>query len=259
VILNNFFFDINTQSYHNQTSQWFQSFWNQNISFFDYLYSMSLILNGIKTDLTIPVLWSLAVEMKASIIIPIIVIFFNFFTDNNKIIFYISILMFVSVIAFNNNIMIGKFILIFYFGILLSKYLYKILELELSSLLMSFLFLVTYTAPYVIFPYFNIDKNDFLNDMVQSFAAVILLVVFIKHRKLKFFKNFVFNNIGKVSYSFYLWHFPIIIFLSSFYFDNILYFTLLSILLSLVLSNLSFFFIEKKFMNYSKKIQGFIN
>ncbi len=118
---------------------------------------------------------------------------------------------------------------------------------------------------------FLLSKNIGKNNLISIFSFTILLLtilldlnlfyllnnifviffsgLFIIHYK----KNYVFENsflkyLGKVSYSFYLWHLPVIFFIDI-YINNKIIFIFLSLFLSLLLSSLTYKFIEKPFIN----------
>ena len=61
--------------------------------------------------------------------------------------------------------------------------------------------------------------------------------------------NSIFVMIGKRSYSLYLWHFPVISFVHSYYVDGQLpsYVYLLDIILTIILAELSYRYIETPF------------
>ncbi len=106
------------------------------------------------------------------------------------------------------------------------------------------------TCSFVIL-FFIVISDYFENNLFTIISSTILTAIFIlfydKKNNLKFiFENKFFIFIGNISYSFYLWHLPIIYFYELYFLDNIFKVPLLFILTT-VLSFLTYTFIEQKF------------
>lgn len=75
--------------------------------------------------------------------------------------------------------------------------------------------------------------------------VIATTVILFYNTDLDFYKNKIFKFLGDISYSLYLWHWPIYLF--SYYFNKVRIYERLSfIILSIVLAALSYYFIEKK-------------
>lgn len=97
--------------------------------------------------------------------------------------------------------------------------------------------------------------SQFLNTILVSLSASFF--IFLKPKSdskiAKLFRNFVAVFIGKISYSLYLYHWPIIVFLGYYYVNKPpLSITLLFLILSFIISFFSFKIIEKPFRHIFK-------
>jgi peptidoglycan/LPS O-acetylase OafA/YrhL len=114
----------------------------------------------------------------------------------------------------------------------------------------------------------NVQFFIFLALIISLFnntnLALILLSIFFTHIFLSFYKdenknifinNKIFNYLGNISYSLYLWHLPVIFFFSLYYAKEYSYY--FSFFITVLLSSLSYFLIENKFkdiiINFSLK------
>jgi hypothetical protein len=103
----------------------------------------------------------------------------------------------------------------------------------------------------VILSFFFFNKYSFHPSVLTIIPLIgsILILFGKKFFIIKFFTSNIIISLGLVSYSLYLWHFPIIIFLDYFYVKkNILYFFYFIILL-IPLALFSYYLIEKIFRN----------
>lgn len=64
-----------------------------------------------------------------------------------------------------------------------------------------------------------------------------------------FLENKIFSFTGKISYSIYIWHFPIIFFYDYFFVTNVLFDYLIITLLTFFIATISFYFLEKPLRN----------
>tara|TARA_B110000977_G_scaffold682_1_gene961 strand:+ start:12139 stop:14010 length:1872 start_codon:yes stop_codon:yes gene_type:complete len=192
--------------------------------------------------------WSLGVEEQFYLIYPIFIfLIFKFFKNKTEtLIYFLSFLIFVSLISslyiFSKN---SDFT--FYFSPL------RFWEIGFGCLC------------------FLISKNISKNCIVSNFSIIIVFVTILLNLKLFYLlnnilviffsglfiiyyeKNYIFENkifvlFGKISYSFYLWHLPVIFFFDIYINDKIIL-IFSSLFLSLILSNLSYKYIERPFIN----------
>jgi len=130
------------------------------------------------------------------------------------------------------------------------------------SFLLSFLGLLGLIISFFIFASLGSDfrSNLFLQIFLHFFTAfsfVIFLGGFLSNQNKfikKIFAPLIFEKFGKISYSFFLWHFPVLSVLKKFI-DSPLWGFLLALLFSIILSMLSYIFIEKNLYLFFRKVR----
>ena len=205
--------------------------------------------------------WSLGVEEQFYLIFPILfIISLKYIKKINLNIFLISLIAIIGLIftyIYSNN---GKTIFYsplfrfwqFLLGSLIFLISTKIDKKNLFISILIFLSLITL-----------IINGDTLNGVTVTLLSSILASLFIFFYKSNSYGKFFFENsffvfMGNISYSFYLWHLPIIYFYSL-YFGNTLFTVPLIFFITFSLSSLSFFYIEERFrdknfnINFNKK------
>ena len=228
-----------------------------------YFHHSGLIYGGPDSSLK-PLLhtWSLSVEEQFYIIFPIILIFLFKYLKSNLLNFLI-IFFFLSL--FSTQVIAYKFPLYnFYF---LNVRIWELLSGSIIAYLEIRFFKIKKNHITNFLPYFGIIliclSIILLDDELSlpsfySLPAVIgtcLIIYFLNKEnfiyKVLTLKPLVF--LGLISYSLYLWHYPLFAFNNYINFTNDKDFTKIFIIfISIILSILSFFLIEKKFRN--KKI-----
>lgn len=92
---------------------------------------------------------------------------------------------------------------------------------------------------------------------LATIPVVGTMLVLIANRENLLIDNFICQFIGKISYSVYLWHWPVVVFLRSCGLLSNIAFLSLGIILSFILGAISYYLIEKRFrLNHSKLIES---
>lgn len=232
------------------------SLWNDylssifGISNFYYLYSDKGYFYNI-FDNPFAHSWSLGVEEQFYLIYPFLIFIF-FKVYKNKKFFELSLIILILISFASSFIFFKKYPDIsFYFsplrfwelgvGCLFFFINSKILKKRyVANIFLISLFMIIFT---------NVIQNMILKNLLSVLTAGLFIV---SYKKVKFIENFFFQYLGKISYSFYLWHLPIIFFLNI-YLSNDVYIIFFSLILTFFFSIFTFNYIESFFIN-SKKI-----
>jgi len=199
-------------------------------------------------------LWSLSVEEQFYLFFPIFIFLLYKIFNNHK---YLLIgIILISSISFGLNLyFVSNIDLVFFlfptriwqFGIGAALALSP--RLKINNLWLDSLYLIL-AIFLIIFNFLNIIK--YLPDatlMCIGLGLILFKAANEKNFLYKFFKIKVFIFIGLISYSLYLWHWPIISFLKYVHVDGIpIILVILSLVLILILSILSWKFIEQPFL-----------
>ncbi|WP_440920361.1 acyltransferase family protein [Candidatus Pelagibacter sp.] len=207
--------------------------------------------------------WSISLEMQFYFIVPLIYLFLNKFSKQSQIFILLSI------------ILISLILSILFSGRDQSFYLlpYRINEFLIGSLL-------------YLFQRERLNFNSKISDIYYVFLSIILIIILFNFDP-KFFPNYYgfficvfislfllfnnykitwkiinfnfFQNVGKISYSFFLVHWPIITFSKLYIVNDLSIFNMLAItLITIVFSYFTFIFIEDKFYRTEFKKYNFI-
>tara|TARA_B110000211_G_C14056299_1_gene543524 strand:- start:119 stop:2032 length:1914 start_codon:yes stop_codon:yes gene_type:complete len=238
-----------------------------------FFHHTGLIYGGPDSSLK-PLLhtWSLSVEEQFYIFFPIVLIFFNKYFNTS--IFKFLILIFL-ISFFSTQLISSKFPLYnFYF---INVRIWELLAgsiiayLEIKHIKFKIFFFTNYLSFIgfiLIFISIFLLNDEMSLPSIYSLPAVFgtCLIIFFSDKN-----NFIFKFLslrwlvfsGLISYSLYLWHYPLFAFYNYVYFsyeNNLI--KLFIILISILLSIISYFFIEKPFRNKrivnTKKLLMFI-
>lgn len=218
VILNSIFYSERPLG---NLSNWINNQWS-NFNWHDIVNHVFFI-GKYNTNVFNGPIWSLVHEMRISIVFPLLMLFLLKF--NWKINILMAVILSVvgqglSKITGPDNI--GYFITLHYaslfvLGALLAKHKQRIIESITSSnniirallLILSWLML---TYSYWFFPNIGLIHKSIINDWVASLGALLLISISLSSPLvIKFLTTKPLLYLGKISYSFYLYHFIILL------------------------------------------------
>lgn len=202
--------------------------------------------------------WSLGIEEQFYFLYPFILIFFYKIYKVFKFSLFTSILI-LSLFAFFINFVDYTLFNNFYFPLTrFWEILFGCLIFFSSKIKLNFYkasILVSFCSILIFYLILFIDPNNIKKNIVLINSLTFIIIYFNNNIFFKLINIKLINYIGKVSYSLYLYHFPIIFFLS--YFINDYFFYLFSILLTLIISIINYNLVEVYFrrlnLNINKK------
>ena len=224
-----------------------------NIFFLQGILVKTLEING--------PLWSLSYELWYYVLFPIILYNFRIFKyqSNTKNLIFFLFLVF-------NLWFIPSKILLYFFIWLLGSLLYFLKDIQIkytkSNIILSLFFFILTLLNFKI----NFFKlNNFSNDLIIALGFSYFLFVTLK-LKINFFNLKIFNYLSNISYSLYLFHFPIILIIFSLIqknkftlnLINLIYFFLISFLIIIII-HIFWFIFEKNTYLYKNVVKRFIN
>ncbi|NCA61055.1 acyltransferase family protein [Bacillus cereus] len=249
---------------------WFYDRWQGSITKLDILNHF-VLLNNFFTENYNPVIWSLAQEMRISIVFPLLFLLFYKLNWKKTILFALSFSL-ISVVL--NMLHIGKaegfyngyadtlhFTSMFMVGMLLFKYQEKLIYSyrNMKKFKKGFLIalgVILYLYSILIYGFSRNDTTFLLKDWGVVMGVSIFIIMAMSNLKVKAFLNkSVFVYLGEISYSIYLCHFPIMMVLFKLLYTKIpIFFRLtLCIAMTLLFSIVSYHLIEKKCINWAKQ------
>jgi peptidoglycan/LPS O-acetylase OafA/YrhL len=201
-------------------SDWISSFWNWPMDAAhrrEMVKTFLLIGPNFDADLIDPVIWSLVVEMKMSLLLP----FFIIVASRGNLLFNVLFFLLVLALIYNHA---NGFLGVFYIGVLCAKYkepltkaikalssawLFALILLSLFFYNISFEFYKPWGDSTSPFAYFWRDYTNAIG------GAIVMMMALARARAGNFLQSPVFNFMGDTSYSFYLLHMPVLITLCS--------------------------------------------
>ncbi|WP_367888501.1 acyltransferase family protein [Bacillus wiedmannii] len=249
---------------------WFYDRWQGSITKLDIINHF-VLLNNFFTENYNPVIWSLAQEMRISIVFPFLFLLFYKQSWKKTILFALSF-SFISV--FLNMLHIGKaegfyngyadtlhFTSMFMVGMLLFKHQEKLIYSyrNMKKINKGFLIalgVILYLYSILIYGISRNDTTFLLKDWGVVMGVSIFIIMAMSNLKVKAFLNkSVFVYLGEISYSIYLCHFPIMMVLFKLLYTkiSILFLLTLCITMTLLFSIVSYHLIEKKCINWAKQ------
>ena len=197
--------------------------------------------------------WSLGIEEQFYLFFP----FIFFFICNLKKIYFYLILFFIIILNFlfiENNYFNFYFSLLRYSEIFLGVLIFFIKKkITPPKLNKNYFYILLFFLISLFFIKFNLI---YYNIILACFLFTLILLFF---DQLKFLENkFTISlyNTGQISYSLYLWHFPIII-ISKFFFSNYFFQILIIFFLTFIASLVTYHYVEQKFLK-SKRFENLL-
>ena len=231
-----------------------------------FLSNIHFILEGLQygADISIskPFLhtWSLSVEEQFYVFFPLLTLFFLKFTKKYILEFFLIILIFSLFLAEwqSNENNVANFYLLtsrvweLFFGVIIALLHKKNILLIKNNFLIEILTIFCFFIIISSFIFFNNElKHPSLITIIPVLSTSLIIYLNINNTLLnKFLSLKFFVYIGLISYSLYLWHFPILSFMHMLGLnDN--FFSLIGLVISFPLSIITYHFVEKKFRNLS--------
>ncbi|MBD1392328.1 acyltransferase family protein [Mucilaginibacter glaciei] len=195
---------------------WVKHFWVWHwttSNYWEIAKTLALIGPNFNADLIDPVIWSLVVEMKMSLILP----FFIVLVSRNNLVFNLLFFFIILLLVYNKQ---AGYLSVFYLGVLCAKYKDQLIAKVqlLSMILITGLVacsLILYNISYEFFVTYG-DKAHpfqyFWRDHLTALGSCIVVIVVISRKTItKLLQGRVFKFIGDISYSFYLVHLTLLI------------------------------------------------
>lgn len=196
--------------------------------------------------------WSLSVEMQFYLLYPFVIYYlFEKNLNLNKILIIITLLItvtfFISLMV--NNKTFFYFPLFRFWEFLLGglAYYYKKINNKKYNCNISLIFFSIILLKIFFFRY-----NYFFLDLLIIILSTFFFLKYYNNNNIlsSIFNNKILVNVGNISYSFYLWHLPIIYFYDL-YFENKFGY-LICFIITIFFSIFTYYFIENKFKNFKQ-------
>ena len=199
-------------------------------------------------------MWSLGMEMQFYFIYPIFLLLINKFLKNKYFffiffLFFFSLILYLSLIFYQNSELAFFLLPARLWEFLLGSIVYFIPFIKINKRLNYIIYIFSLFIIFILLIFYNLQITNLTRQILLVFFVSIVIYFGNKIKKDNLFLgNFFFQFFGKISYSTYLVHWPILVFMKYYLVRDISgaeKFTLL--LIVLFLSYFFWFFTEKKF------------
>ncbi|KTC84670.1 MULTISPECIES: acyltransferase family protein [Legionella] len=224
----------------------------------------TLFLNDI--NLNVP-LWSLKVELYCSIVFPAIFLLFEF---GGKIVNFALFVLLTYLSFYWQDPIYVQFLVFFHAGLIIDKFSVKVTKFMPQSYILLLLGLATMTL--LLAPQFSFGLRDWNYGHWQTWVfpeilACSFILLVITSQRHSYFNAFLrlapIRYLGKISFSIYLIHFPLFLYMKTEYtftgtYPNMLGFIIRYLALVIFLSSLTYRWIEIPSNNLGKKLSSAI-
>lgn len=194
--------------------------------------------------------WSLSIELQFYLFYPLIFLIFN--KNNVKyillplfILSYISVLyLYVDHPIFNFFSSLGRIFEITA-GCLTFFYHQKI-RLNIKKKFYSFLYFLGFSL-IIFFMLFLSSESNNPNPLSLIYIIGTSMMLIFFNENLEFLYKLKLQYIGNISYSLYLWHFPILVFFNYYFLELNDFLKIIALIISIIISIISYYYIEDKF------------
>jgi peptidoglycan/LPS O-acetylase OafA/YrhL len=256
ILLSVFIKDYFNPSAMNSLSEWGRSLWIKPITGVDILRHLPLIIKMDGHAIN-PIVWTLAVEMKMSLILPIFIFWIKKWDSELS-----QILLVLTSIVLSYLTGKFEFLPLFIIGLVLSKH-WR--HFEAIKNVHSFNLFLMFTLSIILIGnrfIFSFDYATHTQSLITALGTALFIPLAIWGRAInKALKHPGVDFLGKISYSFYLYHFPLLLVTVSLLypiFESIFIPAIISLFLTIVISFISFRIIESKSMVTYRNLAGWI-
>nr|WP_294950566.1 acyltransferase [uncultured Mucilaginibacter sp.] len=244
-------------------SDWIRSFWGwpwDAAHRSEIVKTFLLIGPNFDADMIDPVIWSLVVEMKMSLLLP----FFIIIVSRGNWLFNLLFFLLVLALIYNHA---NGFLGVFYIGVLCAKYkepLTKAIKALSAAWVIALLLLAVffYNISFEFYKPWGDSTNPFAyfwRDYTNAIGgALVMMIALARVRAGNFLQSPVLNFMGDTSYSFYLLHMPLLITLCGLFGNKFPGSTaaiiIVAVALAYALSFVVFKTMEIPFQNLAKKL-----
>lgn len=247
------------QHYHlDLVSSWAQGLWQIPLDYRLILHQFLMLVPNITTQGIDPVIWSLVIEMKISLIFPAFIFLVQRTTRRR---YALLILMGLAVVS--PLLRSFMFLPIFVAGSYLAKYRDGIQPwIQSRNTAFKVLALVCGLGLYGLTTMLSLNDRWNAANLITAFGAAILLLLSLNWLPLsRFTTSMPVHFLGDVSYSFYLLHLPILLTVTSLFYPSwrsILLCALCALILSLIVSRLMYDWVEMPMIRHGRNLANLL-